>query len=205
MCITVSTRYSDILRIILPQNQKHFSKWIIVTHPDDAETISVIKELGDPAIVSIMFFDFYTEERKFNKGGAIRLAQETIPEYSGPILLLDSDIYLPDTLSLPTIKHDTLYAPSQRLDYHTYERFKSNKPDKKYKNKFYGFFQLYWKSDNKYLYDDSKDASECDTIFADLFKKRAIVPLLCKHLGQDIINWCGRVGELNYACVSHTK
>jgi hypothetical protein len=44
--ITVSTNYADILAIVLPQNIKFFTEWIIVTSADDAATIKLITESG---------------------------------------------------------------------------------------------------------------------------------------------------------------
>lgn len=185
-----------MLKLILPQNQQHFSKWIIVTSEDDKETQQVVQELGDPSIVSVMFFDF---GKSFNKGGAIRMAQKSIPEtYCGPVLLLDSDIYLPDTLRLPTLKPDTLYGPLSRRDFHTYESFRLDKANSFYRNNFYGFFQLYLRQGDKYLYTDSSDASVCDCEFRDNFKTRVLTSVKCKHLGIKGIHWKGRKGPLDY-------
>ena len=42
--ITVSTKYEDILEIIIPLNYKFFDKWYIITDINDTKTIDVLKK-----------------------------------------------------------------------------------------------------------------------------------------------------------------
>ena len=73
--ITVSTNYDDILNIIMPQNYKFFEKWYIITDEKDIKTLEVIKKYNY-SNVEVIFYDFYANNKKFNKGGAIRYVQE---------------------------------------------------------------------------------------------------------------------------------
>ena len=117
--ITTSTRYSDILKVIIPQNQRFFKKWYIITHPNDQDTINVVKDFNYPNI-ELVLFNFYENGKIFNKGGAIRSIQKIIPSGT-PVLLLDSDIYLPDNFLnvIPTIENDKLYSSDKRYYFYT--------------------------------------------------------------------------------------
>lgn len=194
--ITVSTKYDDILKIIMPQNYKFFNKWYIVTHPSDIKTINIINKYNFTN-VELIFFDFY-KKGVFNKGGAIRKCQDMLErnKYKGDILILDSDVYLPNNFLqiLPPLQYYTLYGTKRRSDYYSYHNFKSNIIDFEYKwaQQFQGYFQLYKFSQNiKYL--NSNDCSECDLDFKRLFKNKIIIPNMniC-HLGKAGINWKGR-------------
>ena len=194
--ITVSTKYDDILKIIMPQNYKFFTKWYIVTHEKDTKTINIVKNYGFTN-VEIVFFDFY-RKRTFNKGGAIRKCQDILERkgYKGDVLILDSDIYLPNNFLeiLPPLNYYTLYGTNRRSDYYSYHNFKNNILDFEYKwaQDFQGYFQLYKFSKNiKYL--DSDDCSECDLRFQRFFKNKIILQnMIVSHLGKSGINWKGR-------------
>lgn len=44
--ITVSKNYADMLAIVIPENARHFEKWVIVTQEDDHDTIKLVTELN---------------------------------------------------------------------------------------------------------------------------------------------------------------
>ena len=44
--ITVSKNYADMLGLIIPENARHFEKWVIVTQEDDHDTIKLVTELN---------------------------------------------------------------------------------------------------------------------------------------------------------------
>ena len=197
IAITVSTNYDDILGVVIHQNQRFFQKWYIITHPTDNATIDLVKKAAYPNI-ELTYFDFYNGA-VFNKGGAIRMVQEKIRDYHNgkPVLILDSDIFLPDNFYQVVlaidIKVDTLYGVNERYDYLTYSDFiedinACNYPAAK---NFYGFFQLYKQGAFK-LYKNSENCAVCDGIFAMLFPKKVNLPLTIKHLGCMIDNWNGR-------------
>jgi hypothetical protein len=191
IAITTSTKYHDLLKITLPQNCRFFEKWYIITHPDDHETINVINGYSN---IEMILYDFYANNKIFNKGGAIQMVQKRIPSGTH-VLLLDSDIYLPDNFLelLPQLEPDKLYGPEVRHDFYSHDHFKRDKPDKIYKSDFYGFFQLYIQTPER-LYSESNDASVCDDVFRDKFHKnnRVRLSIIPKHLGRDKVNWKGR-------------
>lgn len=98
--ITVSTRYSDLLAVIIPLNLPKLEKWYIVTHKDDKATIELCQKYPK---IEILYYDFYSNPRwKFNKGGALRYAQQVVYAHhpTGWYLVFDSDIILPAGISL---------------------------------------------------------------------------------------------------------
>ena len=200
--ITVSTNYDDLLNIIIPQNYKFFEKWYIVTDKSDDKTINVINKYNYDNIY-ILYFDFYENNKKFNKGGAIRYCQEKIIstlDYSGNILILDSDIYLPNNFSkIMNIKliENTIYGTNKRYDFYSYKNFINKIIDLDYpwSKKFQGYFQLY-KYNKNFLYEESNNCGECDLRFLKYFKnKRIITNLSVYHLGKSGINWNKRINK----------
>jgi len=197
ICITVSTKYDDILNIIIPQNYKFFKIWYIITESTDIKTINIINKYNYPNI-KIVFFDFTKNNKIFNKGGGLKYCQQLIdPNYDGLVLLLDSDIYLPNNL-LNIIKNtdiqpDILYSSTDRILYISNRDFILNRPYKILKNDFYGFFQLY-KYNKEFLCIDSNDCGVSDIHFRDTYFKNKIIlkNLDIKHFGRDIVNWKGR-------------
>ena len=196
VAITTSTKYSDLLKMTIPCNYSFFEKWYIVTHPEDVETIKVIQDYDYPNI-EMVFFDFYDNGALFNKGGAIKMMQQQIP-CGTPVLLIDSDIILPEDFLqlLPEIESDKLYSSKFRHEFYSIINLRHNKPNKIYINDCSGFFQLYKQTPDK-LYPESRDASLCDFTFRNLFpkdKRIILADLIPKHLGREKINWTGRKG-----------
>jgi hypothetical protein len=199
---TVCVNYHDILKHMLP-NSKFFSKWYIVTSPEDKNTTALIKDSRLKNIEILLYPDFY-KKAKFNKGGAVRFAQKYIEKEhkSCNLLLLDADICLPDnfTSKLPDkLELDTLYGVSGRFDYWTLDDYKNKKNPHSYLHghNCVGFFQLY-KESSKYIYKNSQNCSKCDSEFIKLFKKKVNLKLSVSHLGKDEINWNGRINVLEY-------
>jgi hypothetical protein len=201
--ITVSTNYDDILNIIIHQNYKFLDKWYIITHLNDIKTINIINETGYKNI-EILYFDFYNNSI-FNKGGAIKYCQNIINNlnYNGNILLLDSDIFLPNNfneiINNIKIENNILYGPDIRNDYYSFKNFTENIIDKKNienNSKWIsGYFQLY-KFSSEYLYENSNNCSECDIIFSNKFNKKIFINKLeVFHFGKANINWNGRLNK----------
>ena len=206
IAITVSTNYHDILDIIIPQNYKFFEKWYIITDKNDEDTINTINKYNFSNIY-ILFFDFYKNNRKFNKGGAIRYCQKEIvgsSNYNGSVVLLDSDIWLPNNfieiVNDIVLDDNVIYGTNKRFDYYSYENFKNNKIDLDYpwSKEFQGYFQLYKYDINK-LYDESYNCSACDLNFLKLFSKKITLSNLnVSHLGRNDVNWNGRVNKNDF-------
>lgn len=164
ICITVSYKYLNTLRYCLNVNYKHFKKIYIITQEDDIDTINFCKYFEN---VEILYFNFKNNNKKFDKFGAIKYAQEIVyknyPE--SWYLLLDSDIILPENfielLEIESLSEDIIYgAYRYNLRYSSEILIKENiflnSPDlfnnKKYEvcfqtndNIIIGSFQLYKK------------------------------------------------------------
>ena len=205
IAITVSTNYDDILDIIMPRNAPFFTKWIIITRQDDLATHEVIRKYNYPN-VEIMYFDFTAGGNKFNKGGAIRYAQQQIPaEYTGLVLILDSDILLPtnfgEIITKTKFRKYAIYGVNTRDDFHSMSHLLAGKVDFEYyrHRHFDGFFQLYIHN-TRLLYKDSMNCSTCDSIFNKLFgqRKKVIYTLHVKHLGMSNTHWNARVNKTDF-------
>ena len=198
--ITVCVNYDDLLQITLQQNHIFFDKWYIITSKEDTSTLEVIQKYNYSNIV-VLFYDFKTGGKVFNKGGAIRMCQDMLLsklDENETILLLDAYIYLPNefptVMDATEIQKDVLYG-GYRVDYYSLNALLSSKYDCNYGYTFQGCFQLY-KNSSKYLYNDSEDCSQCDNIFQDLFtKKENVKDLFIFHLGISTVNWKGRVNH----------
>lgn len=203
IAITVSTNYNDILNVVMPQNYKFFEKWYIITDKNDVDTINVINKYNYTNVVTL-FYDFYKNNKSFNKGGAIRYCQNEIIgklDYNGNAVILDSDIWLPDNFDEIVkdivINDDMIYGTNKRHDYYSYENFKNKIIDFDYpwSREFQGYFQLY-KYDKNKLYDESNNCSECDINFVNFFTTRIILSdLTVCHLGKSGINWNKRINK----------
>ena len=211
-CITVSTKYSDILKFIIPQNARFFEKWCIVTDINDVKTIEVVKNFTPtyPNLV-LLFFNYYEHSDKgvvFDKGGAIRCCQLWINQHfptCEEILIMDSDIYLPDDFddifSGITIEPNTIYGAEKRLDYYSEYNFRNHIIDFDYpwSNEIHGFFQLYKNTNPEFLYDHSFDARVCDWNFKRFFENKITIPnLVVSHLGKAGIHFLGREDESDF-------
>ena len=197
--ITVSVNYDDILKHIIYQNSKLLKLWYIVTAPEDKNTIDLVNNSGLLNVKLLLFNDF-KKGGPFNKGGALRFGQEHVYKTHGEdnnILILDSDIYLPDNMLeilANGIKDDTIYSAFERFDYHTLDDFINRKNHKRAWNEkdILGFFQLY-KGSLKYMYEPSATCGMCDETFRNKFgKNKELLNINVCHLGIARISWRGR-------------
>lgn len=171
--------------------------WYIVTSSDDTDTLQLIENTHSPNIQALIYTGFFQEGCSFNKGGALRFAQDHIDtkhSYAN-VLILDADIYLPHNFRkvLPkNLEETTLYGVSKRIDYWTLEDFRANhnRHIYKYGNQFVGFFQLYKQCSLKYK--DSRNCKQCDMDFLELFPRKKHLSIIVKHLGKDDVNHDGR-------------
>lgn len=201
LCITVSTNYSDILEVIMSQNLKFIDKWFIITSKSDKSTINLIQNNKK---ITVIFYDFQNNNNKFDKGGAIKMAQENIYNLYSEclILLLDSDIYLPDNfidvIKLTKFKVNEIYHPTKRFDFYKLSEFYGNENyfDYPWMEQFQGFFQLYYYNteinNKKYFYNKSHNCAVCDLQFKKQFEKKSHIDITVYHLGKNNVNWNGR-------------
>lgn len=193
--ITVSTRYTDFLTLCLG-NARMMDLWVIVTDPDDRETIDLVRSHEK---IHLLFHPLWGP--RFDKSGAIRKAQEYVhaAEPKSWVLLVDSDIVLPVGARqvmercLPPVDDATnrLWSVQREL-YEDPDAYLHERPQRVEELMHYGFFQLY-ADKNKWYSTSSRDASACDVKFRDLFCGHETLPFRVKHLGETARNWKGRV------------
>lgn len=199
MCvILVCVNYSDFLKLTCPHNKQYFrkEKFIVITSPEDNETIAYCKEHD---IFYVVFNGFYKNGSVFNKSGAMYATQELVHKWypNDWILLLDADIILPTDfdkmIQQKTLDTSTLYS-LRRMDYATKEDWQLKQNLKSYAGMpFMGYMQLY--HNKGMLYDcQSYSAAMGDFIFAMRFEKKELLDnTACViHLGVDTINHEGR-------------
>ena len=194
VAVTVSTNYSDLLKICLAANKAWFGKWIVVTDKSDTKTLAVLSAHPD---VVVLFWDPKRNRAVFDKGSGLRLGQKYAYKHfpKSWYVVIDSDIVLegePRDLKklLSELSTRSLHG-IERWDYASMDdlRKKANGYKYRVREQLLGYFQLYA---IPYLYYRSKDASLCDQRFRALFKKKRVLEnISCSHLGQES-HWGGR-------------
>ena len=214
--ICISYKYMDTLKFMLPINYNHFDKIYLVTQKDDLETIQFCKKFKN---VEILYINLQNENAKFDKGGAIKIAQkkayENYPNHW--YLIIDSDIILPNNfiniLEKEKLNEECIYGAirnnyiksskllNQIIPEHSYEwnnicvdllHFKCNHPPS-----ILGCFQLYKKcniyyknSDDKFFYGADYDYNFGYDNF-NLFCN--LENIIYFHLGNSLAkNWKGK-------------
>jgi hypothetical protein len=126
---------------------------------------------------------------------AYRLCQIGNISGTAAFILIDADIFLPanarEIIKEYATDKSALYG-AERLDFATPARYHS-KTGVKYKQKFAGYFQLYFEQKHYPAYSAACD--KCDVEFASQFKRKVLLPLTVGHIGPERVNWKGRVSE----------
>jgi hypothetical protein len=91
--VIISVNYSDFLDICLSKNHMHFDNIIVVTTPEDVNTISICKNYEN--VLCIKTDAFFFKGAKFNKGLAINVGLKCL-KYKDWVVNLDSDTVLPE-------------------------------------------------------------------------------------------------------------
>ena len=187
--LVTSVNMPDYLAVTLPKNRTFFESFVVVTSPDDAETHAVCRE-HDARI--IVYDDFHADGSRFNKSGAIRHAQRMLHREHPHawILLMDTDIVLPDTFD------DIAAAATDTSALYGIERddILDDGTEEKYAMPFVGYFQLYFDKTRLYA-PHSMDASVCDWKFMMQFPRRILLaprPVVVTHIGKSALHWNGR-------------
>lgn len=194
VAITVSTNYSDLLRICLDANQTCFDHWIFITQETDKRTRDL---LANAPNATVLFWNPNKGGAIFDKGTALRNGQ--IHAYkkfpNSWYVVIDSDIVLEGDLEkfrqeLTKLDPSGIYG-IERKGYANLEDLKAKANYRNYKGNepLHGYFQLY---STPHLYRGSKDASVTDLEFLNLFRKKHVLQNpSCAHLGQ-VSHWKGR-------------
>jgi hypothetical protein len=122
--ITVSVEYADLLAVTLPRNARHFERVLVATTQEDQATLDVVADI--PNASAVVTDAFYEDGAWFNKGLAIEEAIDCSGRNWGHwYICFDADVLMPDSLPLPELQTDTLYAPWRRIlaDMTQWERY----------------------------------------------------------------------------------
>jgi lipopolysaccharide biosynthesis glycosyltransferase len=229
--LCVSYNYYDTLKFMLPVNYAHFEQIYIITQEHDTTTIDFCKSFAN---VTILYFDFFNNSKRFDKYGALNYAQKiAYTDYPDSwYLIIDSDIILPnnfiDILSEEQLHAECIYGVT-RIDFHkSSEILQKTEIMKLERNKKWidyalripptivGYFQLYKKKVFHPLTLDN--ASEGDYLFSrnnfNMFC--SLNNLYCLHLGVNGLNWFGKVesfiddvnvtlNNVYYKCYKHVN
>jgi len=191
IAITVSTNYYDILPYVLEANLRHIDRWIFVTEVNDQATIDLLTPHDK---ITIFYWDFKNNDRVFDKGGAIKYAQQhaylVYPD--DWYLVLDSDICFPENFSLDTTILDTdkMYT-TNRQDFRSLLSYRHKQTCFQHPlnpKQCLGYFQLY---KQHLFYESSNAADKCDYIFSHKLFNQCL-DIMCSHLGSPNTNWRGR-------------
>ncbi len=200
--VLVSVEYGDLLALTLPRNRPHFARVVVVTSPDDTETIRVARQHDAHVLTTRCFWD---HGAWFNKGLGLDHGLEFagLGWRDGWYAVMDADILLPAErcLEFEGREPGRLYVPSRRivgLDDHARADLESIAP--RPNEEFAGYFQLFHASDTAFdqrpWYPAAwRHAGGCDTEFWKRWPKhlRSRPPFTVTHVGPDGENWCGRV------------
>lgn len=204
--VTVSVDYGDILSVTLPMNQVMFDRIIVVTTKRDEETIDVCKEHGVECLVTNVF---YENGAAFNKGAAIERAFEFAGR-QGWFCHVDADVILPDSaaVAVDSLIPGNLYTPERYIatDMRIALRddFEHVSWDDNFSlrvgEEFAGYCQYFHSSDPAirdlpWYPTNWKHAGGSDSEFWKKWPKsnRLRPPFRVLHLGEDGVNWAGRV------------
>lgn len=209
-CITISINYSDCLEIIINHNKKFFHNWIIGTISSDKKTI----QLCETHNINYILCDNEIKKNnaQFNKGAMINKVFNNL-EKKEWVLHLDSDILLShdfyqisgnthifDKANLYCLHRWQIHRKHDAVNYIT----NNVRPPstRLYEECGIGYFQLFHTSAIKnrgYFYSENHtNAGWSDTEFKKYFGKnnsKFIEHYDCWHLGQQGINWNGRVSN----------
>jgi len=192
--LIISVNMSDYLEVTLSKNRKYFSQYIIVTCHSDTKTKDICKKYN---VRVIEYDNFFPQDSKFNKSGAMRHAQQIIHrEYPNNwVLIMDTDIVLPknitEILNGVVNKNKNILYGIDRYEVMNTEELNIELRERKYGCSFVGYFQLYFDK-TKYYDTFSYNASKCDSDFSKKFRHKTMLESNVFHLGIQGAHWNGR-------------
>jgi hypothetical protein len=203
LIITVCVNYIDYLSFCFEKNKELFKNhyYYIITDSKDVATKNFCQ---DNNIKYFITDEFYHENKPFNRGRAINtLFNSNSIEYNDYeyILFLDADCIINNItdprgnspiesfINQPDKDEQCLYGCARRV-YDTLNHY-NNSSFIRINCNFIGFFQLFHKSNFKYL-DEYKNVSVHDVLFSERFKIKKDIGLDIDHVGPIYANWDGR-------------
>lgn len=200
--VTVCVEFGDILGMTIPLNRHHFERVLVVTHPEDEETIETAKLHQCQVLLTEIF---YARGAKFNKWAALQQGIDFL-NHDGWMLIMDSDIVIPRQPERQlTPEKDCLYTPRRKDCQILRNGVPKEQHWKRYKyvrhnEEFAGYFQLFHTGAPQLIQKPWFErhwswAGTGDTIFQQRFHHtKQIRPAFdVLHLGLPHQNWAGRV------------
>ncbi len=197
--LTVCVNYDDLLAITLPRNARHLTEIVVVTHPDDHRTQTVVATV--PSARCHLTDAFYRCGARFNKGWSMEEGFDALGR-EGFIMIFDADTLLPDSVPLDNLDPETLYTAPRRIlaDPTRY------RPDLDWKRlplsndrSFAGYLQIFHADatpirDLPWYATEFAHAGGCDGYFESRWspRKKVRLPFEVLHLGPRDSNWFGR-------------
>ena len=195
--ITVCVNFSDKLRLSLEVNTLLLKKIYVVTDPTDRATINLCSQFKNVEV--LLCADAFKNGAKFNKSGLIKFTQIKItPNHRNDwIIIIDADTILPMNFWSESIlvkskySEDTVYLLKRKI-YKTREDLQNDSYSEIQHG--CGFFQMYFNKARMYS-DFSENAGVCDMLFQQLFRKQEELEGFCLHIGQNGLDWNGRISN----------
>ena len=211
--VIICKNYGDFLTHTLPENLHHFDRLVVVTHPEDKETISLCSKYSVDCVQTTVMHE---DGDKFNKGRAINLGLGHLRGLDW-ILHIDADIVLPhnfkNMLHRAKLNPKNIYG-ADRMNVYGYDHWMDHKhkliphyshgyfvqPPKEYNVGAriihhelgytpIGYFQLWHKSQAKRYPINQGNAEHTDVLFAAQWSRedRILLPeILVCHLESNL-------------------
>jgi hypothetical protein len=199
-CIITCVNYDDLLEITLPQAMYALAtEPIVVTSMEDEGTLRCARKHGAWVFRTDRF---YRNGSAFNKAAALNSAIERIrPSLEGWVLMLDSDIFLPDqtreALEAEATDKDCLYgAPRYHCPSKAAWDTQEFEPMTWKITEIPGYFHYFWAPNvARPWYDETYEhAGGYDSLFQKRWDKahKKRLSFSVTHLGAFGQNWFGR-------------
>lgn len=200
--ILVSVDYGDLLAITLPYNRHHFTDILVVTTPNDGETLAVALENGCQVYATDCFYD---DGALYNKWKALEKGLDELGR-EGLICILDADILWPREIPKIDYQRGCLYTPPRRLHVDVTKpvpvESRWNCQPLFNDKEWAGYSQIFWAEDEHlpkppWHEQDWLHGGGADSRFQSLWpaSQRLRPGFTVLHLGSPGANWAGRVGQ----------
>lgn len=199
--LLASVEYADLLSLTLPWNKHHFEEMLVITTPDDHQTMAVCRQNDTPYYATNAFHE---PPAVFNKWLATEEALDVMGRH-GWLCILDADILWPRRLPEIKWKKGKLYTPHCRIVKELgreipaeteWERY----PLRRNRREWAGYTQIFHADDSHlgpppWYQTNWKHAGGADSFFQKKWSwfNKVRPPFDVLHLGPNSQNWCGRV------------
>lgn len=195
--IIVCVEFADFLSVTLPWNREVLDRVLVVTDPEDEQTLDVASQNDVSVLTTKVFFE---REAQFNKWSAVNQGVEYLG-VRGWCLILDADLMLPQSRRIGGLKRGFLHqarrvqVPAWRTKIEPEKNWKRYKRMREFAG---GYFHLFHTEDpevrsSPYL-DCWRWCATGDAEFESRWpeSRKVLLPFDVVHLGTPQVNWCGR-------------